>query len=43
VTQKYQSLGPADQAAVVAFLGTLKAPPDAPPLRNPSVTRLGRK
>jgi CxxC motif-containing protein (DUF1111 family) len=43
VTQKYQALPPADQAAVVSFLGTLKAPPDALPLSNPSVTKLGRK
>lgn len=43
VTSKYQSLGPADQAAVVAFLATLKAPPDAPKLRDPSITRLARR
>jgi CxxC motif-containing protein (DUF1111 family) len=43
VTQRFQSLPAGDQAAVVAFLGTLKAPPDALPLRNPAVTRLARK
>lgn len=43
VTEKYNALSPGDQAAVVAFLGTLKAPPDAPPLSNPAVTKLGRK
>jgi CxxC motif-containing protein (DUF1111 family) len=43
VTQRFQGLAPADQEAVLAFLGTLKAPPDALPLRNPAVTRLARK
>ncbi len=43
VTEKYQALGSGDQAAVIAFLGTLKAPPDAPPLANPAVTKLGKK
>jgi CxxC motif-containing protein (DUF1111 family) len=43
VREKYKALTPGDQAAVVLFLGTLKAPPDATPLRNPAVTRLGRK
>jgi CxxC motif-containing protein (DUF1111 family) len=43
VTQKYQALSSADQAAVVSFLGTLKAPPDALPLRNPATTKLARK
>jgi mono/diheme cytochrome c family protein len=43
VTERYKALSPADQAAVVAFLGTLKAPPDALPLSNPAVTKLGRK
>ena len=42
-TDRYKALDPADQAAVVAFLGTLKAPPDAPPLRNPAVTKLARR
>ena len=32
VTEAYKKLPPADQAAVVAFLNTLKAPPDAPPV-----------
>jgi CxxC motif-containing protein (DUF1111 family) len=43
VTKQFRSLSPGDQAAVVSFLGTLKAPPDALPLRNPSVTKLSRK
>jgi mono/diheme cytochrome c family protein len=43
VTQRFQALPAGDQAAVVAFLGTLKAPPDALPLRNPAATRLARK
>lgn len=40
VTERYNKLPQHDQAAVVAFLGTLKAPPDAHPLRDPSVTKL---
>jgi mono/diheme cytochrome c family protein len=40
VSEAYGRLGPADQAAVIAFLRTLKAPPDATPLRDPSVTKL---
>jgi CxxC motif-containing protein (DUF1111 family) len=43
VTEKYKALSPGDQAAVLAFLGTLKAPPGALGLSNPSVTRLDRK
>ncbi|MBA4063750.1 MAG: thiol oxidoreductase-like protein [Isosphaera sp.] len=43
VTERFKGLSADDQAAVVAFLGTLKAPPDATPLRDPSVTRLGRR
>lgn len=43
VTQKYVALGTADQAALLSFLGTLKAPPSAHPLRNPSITKLSRK
>lgn len=43
VTKRFQALPAADQAAVLAFLGTLKAPPDALPLRNPAITRLARK
>src|SRR5262245_8110515 len=43
VTEKYKALSPGDQAAVLAFLGTLKAPPDAPQLRDPSITKLNRK
>lgn len=43
VTEAYLKLSQADQAAVVAFLKTLKAPPDAIPLRDPAVTRLAKK
>jgi CxxC motif-containing protein (DUF1111 family) len=43
VREKYKALDPADREAVAAFLGTLKAPPDAPPLRNPAVTKLARR
>jgi cytochrome c peroxidase len=43
VREKYKALNPGDQAALVAFLGTLKAPPDAPQLRDPSITKLSRK
>jgi CxxC motif-containing protein (DUF1111 family) len=43
VTKNFEELAAADQAAVIAFLGTLRAPPDAVPLRDPSITRLARK
>jgi CxxC motif-containing protein (DUF1111 family) len=43
VSQKYSSLAPPDQAALLSFLGTLKAPPDAPALRNPAITKMARK
>ena len=43
VTERYKKLSAPDQAAVLAFLGTLKAPPDAQPLRNSAVIRLARK
>jgi CxxC motif-containing protein (DUF1111 family) len=43
VREKFKAHGPDDQAALLAFLGTLKTPPDAPPLSNPAVTKLGRK
>lgn len=43
VSERYKALAPEDQAAVLAFLGTLKAPPDAPRLSNPAVTKLDRK
>jgi CxxC motif-containing protein (DUF1111 family) len=43
VSDRYKALGADDQAALLAFLGTLKAPPDAPQLRDPSVTRLSRR
>ncbi|MDB5308401.1 MAG: thiol oxidoreductase-like protein [Gemmataceae bacterium] len=43
VSEKYRSLTPGDQAAVVSFLTTLKAPPDAPKLRDPSITKLARR
>jgi CxxC motif-containing protein (DUF1111 family) len=43
VFEAYERLNPADQVAVIEFLKTLKAPPDATPLRDPSVTRLVKK
>lgn len=43
VSEKYRGLSPTNQAAVIAFLKTLKAPPTATPLRDPSVTRLAKK
>ncbi len=43
VTKRFEELNPADQAAVIAFLGTLRAPPTAPQLKDPSITRLVRK
>ncbi len=43
VREKYKTLTPHDQAALIAFLGSLKAPPDAPQLRDNSITRLNRK
>lgn len=42
VTTKYQQLARSDQAAVIAFLKTLKAPPEALALSNPATTRLRR-
>jgi hypothetical protein len=43
VSDAYQKLDASDQAAVISFLKTLKAPPDALPLRDPSVTRLTKR
>ena len=43
VTAAYKALSPADQAAVLTFLKTLKAPADAIPLRDKSVTKLAKK
>lgn len=43
VGEAFKGLPAADQAAVLSFLRTLKAPPDATPLRDPSVTRLAKK
>jgi CxxC motif-containing protein (DUF1111 family) len=43
VREKFKALRAEDQAALLAFLGTLKAPPDAPQLSNPAVTKLDRK
>jgi Di-haem oxidoreductase, putative peroxidase len=37
VSARYQELAATDQAAVVAFLKTLKAPPGAVPPSNPAV------
>ena len=41
--EKYLALSPADQARLISFLGTLKAPPEAAKLQDPSITRLSRK
>lgn len=43
VSEAYQKLPPADQQAVVGFLKTLKAPPDATPLRDPGITKLAKR
>ena len=36
VTENYKHLSAEDRAAIVAFLKSLKAPADAPPLTNPA-------
>jgi CxxC motif-containing protein (DUF1111 family) len=43
VLGKYQALNASDQGDVITFLGTLKAPPDAPKLNDPWITRLNPK
>jgi CxxC motif-containing protein (DUF1111 family) len=43
VLERYQTLSAIDQASVIAFLGTLKAPPNAAVLRDLSVTKLAAK
>lgn len=43
VTERFKALPADDQAAVIAFLRTLKAPLDAPTVRDPSVTKLVKK
>ena len=43
VLASYTALSAGDQSAVLAFLGTLKAPADAPPVRNLAVTRLAKR
>ncbi|HLW67674.1 MAG TPA: di-heme oxidoredictase family protein [Gemmataceae bacterium] len=40
VQEAYSRLPPADQAAVIAFLQSLKAPPDATQLQDPSITKI---
>ena len=40
VSTEFQELPAGDRAALIAFLKTLKAPPDALPLANPAVTKL---
>lgn len=40
VLEKYQTLATVDQENVIAFLNTLRAPPDATPLGDASITRL---
>jgi mono/diheme cytochrome c family protein len=42
VTARYEELDASDKAAVIAFLKSLKAPPDAVPSSNPAVTRARR-
>ena len=42
VRVRFEAQPPVNQAALIAFLGTLKAPPDAHPLRNPAVTKLAK-
>jgi hypothetical protein len=43
VTKAFREMPQPDQDAVVAFLKTLKAPPEAAPLRDPRVTRLAMR
>ncbi|MCE9562776.1 MAG: c-type cytochrome [Planctomycetes bacterium] len=43
VTEKFKALSASDQAALLSFLGTLKAPPEASQLSNPAVTRLASR
>ena len=42
VTEAYRKLSGEDQAAVLAFLKSLRAPPEAMPLRDLSITKLTR-
>lgn len=41
--ERFKVAGGEDQAALIAFLKTLKAPPTALPLKDPNATRLARK
>jgi cytochrome c peroxidase len=43
VSEAFKKLSADDQAAIITFLQTLRAPPDATPLRDPSITRLAKK
>jgi CxxC motif-containing protein (DUF1111 family) len=43
VSEAYAQLSAEDKQALVTFLGTLRAPPNATPLRDPSVTELANK
>ncbi|MFO0801555.1 MAG: di-heme oxidoredictase family protein [Gemmataceae bacterium] len=43
VLKRFEEASPAEQGALLAFLGSLKAPPDAPQLRDPSITRLVKR
>jgi mono/diheme cytochrome c family protein len=43
VLAKFKQLGGSEQSALLSFLKTLKAPPDAIPLRDPSITNLAKK
>jgi len=43
VSEKFKALPPHSQAAVIAFLNTLKAPPDAPKVGSPEAIRVAQK
>lgn len=43
VTKKFEESSQSDQTALLAFLGSLKAPPTAPQLRDPSITKLAKR
>ena len=42
VSEAFQKMSPQDQQSLVAFLKTLKAPPDAIPVRDLAVTKLSK-
>lgn len=43
VLKRFEEASPAEQGALLAFLGSLKAPPDAPQLRDTNITRLVKR